>query len=426
MLVLAGLNSISLSFLYNALFERRLKRSVHWCCLFATIPVFCMCLVGIPMGTSLLRVAAYLMVDFFILCLFQGKFLVRLCIAVLHYFISTALETIFLPTILTLGKLPLDQLWQEPILAVLVYLSPIVITFVCCLFLGRNLRRWKKQIELPASEWLAIFLFAMFTFFEMYFASILISTDSALMPLLPILGFVLLFMNVALLLLLDKLAAHHRMEQENLALQEQMHYNRLSMQAAAESYDTQRSLTHDFDNHLLTVVQLLQSGQCQEALTYAQTVRMNVLGTDVAVSTNNPIADAVLNQKYRKAQELGVQMQFLVSDLSSFPLTTDEMVTVLANLLDNALEACVRDSSTQKRSIRVKLLMESALATLSVQNTSLPVIISQNGDVSTSKQKQSEHGYGLRNCKKILRRSGFNFAVRYKDGWFQFTAIKAL
>ena len=37
---------------------------------------------------------------------------------------------------------------------------------------------------------------------------------------LPTLGVVLALMNVGLLLLLDKLAFHHKMEQENLSLQE--------------------------------------------------------------------------------------------------------------------------------------------------------------------------------------------------------------
>lgn len=422
----AVLNTFSLAYLSGSLFARRLQNPLHWICLLATIPILFICLMLIPKGTSLIRVAAYLLADFLIVCLFRGRLLVRLCISVLHYFICTALETVMLPTILILGKIQLSQLWQKPILVVIVYIFPMVILFLNSLFLGRIFRKWINQIELSVSEWLAIFFFAVFTLFELYFAGVLISTDSMLIPLLPILGIVILIMNVGLLLLLDKLASNHRMAQENLVLQEQMRYNRLSMQAATENYDTQRSLTHDFDNHLITIAQLLHSGQGEDALTYVQTVMASVVKADVAVSTNNPIADAVLNQKYRKAQELEVQMQFLVSDLSTFPLSPDEMVTTLANLLDNALEACMRDSSTQKKSVRVKLLMEPALATLSVQNTSLPVMITQTGEVSTTKDRQSEHGYGLRSCKKILQQSGFDFAVQYKDGWFQFTAIKAL
>lgn len=426
MLVSSALYAISLALLYDCLFERRLGQFWHWTCLIAAGLLLHLVFLLLPAGTSILRVLSYIFVNCCIAGLFRGKLMVRLCISVLYYFIATALETILLPTLLLFTGMPLDQLLDNPVLAVLVYLLPMVILSVSRLFLSRVFRSWNSQIELPALEWLAIFLFAVFTLCELYFASVLIQTNSAYIPWLPVLGFVLLFMNAGLLLLLNKLALTHRMAQENLALQDQMRYNRLRLQATAESYDAQRSLTHDFNNHLLTIAQLLQSEQSRQALDYAQTILDRVGKAEVAVSTNNPIADAVLNQKYRKAQELGVQMQFLVSDLSAFPLSADEMVTVLANLLDNALEACTRDGATQKKSIRVKLLMEPSLATLSVQNTSLPVAVSQTGQVPSSKENQAEHGYGLTNCKKILQRSGFDFAVQYKDGWFQFTAIQAL
>lgn len=131
---------------------------------------------------------------------------------------------------------------------------------IATLFFARIFRGWKNQIELPTYQWLAIFLFLTFTFFELYFASVLVVSNSIFMPLLPILGVVLVVMNVGLLLLLKRLTLNHKMAQENLSLQEQMRYNRLSMQAATESYDVQRSLIHDFEHHLLTIVQLLQNG----------------------------------------------------------------------------------------------------------------------------------------------------------------------
>ena len=145
---------------------------------------------------------------------------------------------------------------------------------------------------------------------------------------------------------------------------------------------------------------------------------------DAAVNTNNPIADAVLNQKCHKAREHNIQMQFQIGDLSRFPLTSDELVTVISNLLDNAIEASAKCEG--KREIRIKLLLEPALATLAVQNTSLPVVLSPAGEVSTSKINSKNHGFGLRNSKKILEKSGFTTAIRYENGSFLVAAIKAM
>lgn len=110
MLVTASLHTISLAFLYDSLFERRLIKLLHWVCILAGVFILCASLIMIPLGTSLLRVAIYLMVDFIILSLFRSRFLVRMCVSVLYFLIGTALETILLPIVLLLGKLELSQL----------------------------------------------------------------------------------------------------------------------------------------------------------------------------------------------------------------------------------------------------------------------------------------------------------------------------
>ena len=73
----------------------------------------------------------------------------------------------------------------------------------------------------------------------------------------------------------------------------------------------------------------------------------------LAVHSNNPVVDAILNQKYAQACELGIQVDFAINDLAEFPLSNKETVVVLSNLLDNAIEACKTQKGT--RLIRVKI-----------------------------------------------------------------------
>ena len=63
------------------------------------------------------------------------------------------------------------------------------------------------------------------------------------------------------------------------------------------------------------------------------------------ISANHPIIDVILNQKYQVAQEMGINMQVHVNDLSSLSLNSDELVVLLSNLFDNAIEACQRNIS---------------------------------------------------------------------------------
>lgn len=57
------------------------------------------------------------------------------------------------------------------------------------------------------------------------------------------------------------------------------------------------------------------------------------------VNTHNPLLDALLNTEYRDAAKHKVQLRLDLCDLENFPLRDTELVTVMCNLLDNAIRA---------------------------------------------------------------------------------------
>ena len=57
------------------------------------------------------------------------------------------------------------------------------------------------------------------------------------------------------------------------------------------------------------------------------------------VNTHNPLLDALLSTEYRDAAKHKVQLRLDLCDLEHFPLRDTELVTVMCNLLDNAIRA---------------------------------------------------------------------------------------
>ena len=57
------------------------------------------------------------------------------------------------------------------------------------------------------------------------------------------------------------------------------------------------------------------------------------------VNTHNPLLDALLSIEYRDAAKHKVQLRLDLCDLEHFPLRDTELVTVMCNLLDNAIRA---------------------------------------------------------------------------------------
>ena len=60
---------------------------------------------------------------------------------------------------------------------------------------------------------------------------------------------------------------------------------------------------------------------------------------------------------------------------------------------------------------------------LSVENSSLPVKISENNYVPTDKAEPHLHGFGLQNIAHIMQKYGYEYTLFYHDARFHFVSI---
>lgn len=96
-----------------------------------------------------------------------------------------------------------------------------------------------------------------------------------------------------------------------------------------------------------------------------------------------------------------------------------DIVVLLSNLLDNAIEACQQYDKGDK-AIHVMAVAQQDFF-VSVRNTSEPVVII-NGSIPTTKPEPQMHGFGLANIRLILEKYSGEYTMFYENGWFQFTA----
>ena len=285
-------------------------------------------------------------------------------------------------------------------------------------YMIRKLRGRRKHAHIRSSWLLLTILFPTFSFTLLLFIFMTFQTRNDLSVYGVIFSAILVPANVAILYLLNAMEKRTQEEQELHLMHQQMEIQTKSFLALEKSYRAQRSATHEFRSQLQTLTDLLDAGESQRALAYLRDLQQTASIRDLPVRTGHPIMDAILNQKYQLAQEHGIDIQFQVSDLSGLKLETDAMVLLFTNLLDNAIEACLRLDT--ERIIRCSILAEDGLY-LSVKNTSPPVTI-QNGSIPTSKHPHLEHGYGLLSVQRVLKERNAEYSFDYQNGWFRFAA----
>jgi sensor histidine kinase regulating citrate/malate metabolism len=113
--------------------------------------------------------------------------------------------------------------------------------------------------------------------------------------------------------------------------------------------DSLRAQAHEAANKLHTIVTMVEMGRADEAVAFA-TAELELsqqLVDRLSSAVSEPALVALLLGKAAQADERGIELAItedthLPADNDQLVLTGQEMVTVLGNLIDNALDACDR------------------------------------------------------------------------------------
>ena len=382
----------------------------------------CMCTLllfsqSFPLPALVLRLCALIFGLCLIVFLFKGRLALRLFIGLLDYIIVAAMDAIVLFGASTILRISLDELvWKKGMYTVLVTAGKILSVFLA--WLVTRLHPFHKLHPLRP-KWMLLVSFFPLTSLFMLMALFLICTDQR--DLTQPVAFFCIFLgiaNVAIVYVVSLIEQDTEVKQQNNILSQQMEIQTASILALDKAYRQQRQTTHDFQNHLCTISDLLAQKSYETAAKYVRELSQAQTSRILIVNTHHPIIDAILNQKYHMAVESQIEMRFCINDLSGIQLSASELVVLLSNLLDNAIEACRRIDT--ERLIRCTIL-ENDGSFLSIRNTSLPVLITEHG-IATTKASASEHGYGLPSVCRILDGLHAEYAYNYENGWFQFTA----
>ena len=188
-----------------------------------------------------------------------------------------------------------------------------------------------------------------------------------------------------------------------------------------KSYEQQRRLLHDYKNQLQSIQGMLERGGTEEALHYLSGLTGNLKRSVDLINTNHMVVNVVLNQKYQDALEKNIMMTMSVNNLSELAIGEEEIVTLLVNLLDNAIEAC--EKLTENRVIQFKMTLEEEMLVLSVRNPVKEPVRINDGRPLTAKRDQDRHGIGLLNVDAVIRKYDGTSVIKCEDGWFYFAAM---
>ncbi len=160
-----------------------------------------------------------------------------------------------------------------------------------------------------------------------------------------------------------------------------------------------RKQRHEYNHTLTSALGLLQHGEYDQLEKLLQEqVDTDALPGDV-IHSGNAVADAVLNQKAAEAKRLQIPFEADVCLSPDLPISNAEMITLLANLLDNAIEG---SKTIDDPSISVHIYPTRCYLCFSVRNRANCSQLDAD-NLRTTKSSREAHGFGLDLIRDIAR-----------------------
>lgn len=223
---------------------------------------------------------------------------------------------------------------------------------------------------------------------------------------------------IVFLLFERNIYAHEKraeMQLEQVQMQYEMQNARRYLRANADI----RRLYHDMKNHLLALESMIKSGGEPEQ--YITELHSRLESYDVNVNTGNAVADTLLAEKIERARLDNISFN-VCADLSMFSfMNSVDMVTILANAIDNAVEALIQLPEGQERIVYIKTTRYANMAVLRISNQFSGKLDARNGVLHTGKADPAMHGIGLSSIQKAVERYGGSAETQFENdgGWFR-------
>ncbi len=205
-----------------------------------------------------------------------------------------------------------------------------------------------------------------------------------------------------------------RHENELAELSKQQMKNEIDMQylnLLEKKNQQMQILTHDYKNHILAIRELADGEQVRQ---YVDKMLSEVRSADSFCNSGNHTLDIIINKYVTECELNHVDFDFDIK-LSNLAFVDGfDLVTILGNLLDNALEAAEK-SGEKKISFSTKTV-----------NSCSAIVVSNSCDAEPDKnlktsKKKGAHGFGLKSVEKTIKSYGGDFEWEYDSAAKMFT-----
>jgi hypothetical protein len=156
---------------------------------------------------------------------------------------------------------------------------------------------------------------------------------------------------------------------------------------------------------------------------YLERLEESIRGYGAQVETGHPVLDTILTAKTTQCAELGITLTCVVDGAALSFMDAMRLSALFGNALDNAIESTAPLPDPENRLIRVAVYTQRSLVMVRFENYHVGDLEFTDGIPRTTKRDTVNHGYGLRNMRRVVESYGGSLTVHTESGWFVVRAL---
>ena len=365
-------------------------------------------LLRIPNGAPVVWLTTYFVVSLN----FEGSWIKRIVAAISLYSIGVATD---LGVLLAFGNI-FTTFFGEHVMHTT---ASMAVSSLCSFMVALLLHKFKNIkkgenvaplqivliVALPSSALAMQILFAVYADMPV-FANLLASV-------------ILFGTNVFVFYLYDSLVAAHEGKLKSMLHSQEKEYYLAQCRLMQESAERAMSIRHDMKAHLVTLKEFAIKNRADSASEYIDNLLGDIDESKACCETGNLTFDSIINYKLKDIGQSGVKLDMNLQIPPALNVDDADIVTIMGNLLDNALEAVAKVAG--EKYIRLSAVLDNGALLIKAENSfdgEVKYLDKKGGQEIASLKGGCAHGHGLKNIKRSVDKYGGYVKIAHADNVF--------
>lgn len=221
--------------------------------------------------------------------------------------------------------------------------------------------------------------------------------------------------SIILLIVIRKIVEDDKLKLEYELINERIRTNYKSYENINEVHDNLKYVYHDLKNHMICIKNYDTK---EEIISYINNLELQISDFENFKNTGNKTLDIILGEKIRLCKKYNIEFEESINISKLKFIKNNDICSIFANALDDAIEACINIDSEIEKRIEAKATYINEFAIIKFINTKTNDIKIIDNRIQTSKPDNKKHGLGIASIKYIVNKYNGETIVNYSDNEF--------